>query len=309
VIVTVAALALTACTSDAPAPTTVPTLWPTATTTAAPAPTATTAATPTNTLSSDPAIELVVVNRTPVPLYVRDEWRHWIDADRDCQNTRAEVLIDESLVAVTFDGCRVVAGRWLAPFTGTLVTDASALDVDHMVPLANAHRSGGWAWDAARKRAYANDLSDLDHLIAVTASANRSKGARGPEEWWPPDTSYWCEYAGDWARIKATWDLTVTAAELVALEEMLATCADGGVELVAVAGPTLSLEPLPTATLVPSSGSLLYDPLGPDRDCGDFPAWRDAQAFYEAAGGPSSDPHRLDGNGDGVACESLPGAP
>lgn len=49
-----------------------------------------------------------------------------------------------------------------------------------------------------------------------------------------------------------------------------------------------------------------YDPHGPDRDCGDFSTQSAAQAFFEAAGGPAGDPHRLDGDGDGVACESLP---
>lgn len=52
-----------------------------------------------------------------------------------------------------------------------------------------------------------------------------------------------------------------------------------------------------------------YDPAGPDRDCSDFATWREAQAFFEAAGGPARDPHRLDGDRDGVACENLPGAP
>ncbi|MFG6118731.1 thermonuclease family protein [Thalassobacillus sp. B23F22_16] len=55
------------------------------------------------------------------------------------------------------------------------------------------------------------------------------------------------------------------------------------------------------------SAALKYDPNGPDRDCGDFDTQKEAQAFYEAAGGPESDPHRLDGNDkDGVVCESLP---
>ncbi len=49
-----------------------------------------------------------------------------------------------------------------------------------------------------------------------------------------------------------------------------------------------------------------YDPQGPDRDCSDFGSQREAQAFYEAAGGPAKDPHRLDPDRDGVACESLP---
>ena len=53
-----------------------------------------------------------------------------------------------------------------------------------------------------------------------------------------------------------------------------------------------------------STGNLPYDPNGPDRDCGDFRTQSQAQRFFEAAG--PGDPHRLDGDGDGVACESLP---
>jgi len=48
-----------------------------------------------------------------------------------------------------------------------------------------------------------------------------------------------------------------------------------------------------------------YDPLGPDRDCGDFRTHADAQAFFIAAGGPTSDRHRLDADHDGIACEAL----
>lgn len=120
--------------------------------------------------------------------------------------------------------CRVASGQWVAPFTGAVVTDPSKLDIDHLVPLANAYRSGGHAWDSDRKRAYANDLSNPAHLVAVTASANRSKGARGPEDWRPPDEAYWCQYARDWMAVKVVWELTVTPAEVEALGEMLETC-------------------------------------------------------------------------------------
>ena len=88
----------------------------------------------------------------------------------------------------------VESGRWLAAFSGTTITEASKLDVDHMVPLANAHESGAWNWDADRKKVYANHLEDSYHLIALTASANRSKGAKGPEEW--PSGNSHCLEAG-----------------------------------------------------------------------------------------------------------------
>lgn len=60
----------------------------------------------------------------------------------------------------------------------------------------------------------------------------------------------------------------------------------------------------PLANFPDYTGS--YDPSGPDRDCGDFATQAEAQAFFIAAGGPGSDPHRLDGDSDGSVCESLP---
>ena len=151
------------------------------------------------------------------------------DADGDCQDARQKVLVAESRSTVSYRtdrGCRVAAGQWLAPYTNTVVTDLGKLDVDHMVPLGNAHLSGAWQWSTQQKERYANHLEDPQHLIAVTASANRSKGARGPEAWKPEDQSYWCQYAIDWITIKDDWNLTVTLREIDALTGMLDTCAN-----------------------------------------------------------------------------------
>ena len=200
-----------------------------------------------------------------LPAYSRKDWKHWNDTDGDCQDTRAEVLIIESATSPTFAtdrGCRVTGGRWNGLYTGQTFTEAGDLDIDHLVPLKNAHLSGGWQWDEERKEDYANSMASDYHLIAVEKYANRSKGARGPEEWQPPDVSYHCRYSRDWIAVKADWGLTATAAEWEALEAMLATCAHplATGEGTAAIAPS----PAPTPTTEPFTGSLVISEIMPD---------------------------------------------
>ena len=163
--------------------------------------------------------------------YARRDWRHWIDADKDCQNTRAEVLIQESAKPVSFatdERCRVTNGQWIGPWSGELFADASDVDIDHHVPLGHAHVSGGWRWDSDRKRAYANDMTNPNSLQVTDASVNRAKGKQAPDEWRPDETAGWCRYAADWISVKQQWNLTVTESEVQALTNMLDTCDDPG---------------------------------------------------------------------------------
>lgn len=157
-----------------------------------------------------------------IPDYDRTDWQVWLDEDGDCQDTRQEVLIEESLIATTLDprGCRVVAGRWRDEYTGAVHTDPAELEIDHRVPLANAHRSGGWAWDRPRKRQFANNVLDPEHLVAVSGTENRSKGDRGPEAWRPPAREGWCHYATTWRAVKQRWALTMTPEEDRATRDM-----------------------------------------------------------------------------------------
>ncbi len=163
---------------------------------------------------------------TEIPAYSRSDWKHWVDADKDCQDARQEVLVRDTRSDLGFKTdrkCKVISGLWNGLYGGTPFTDPSNLDVDHVVPLKNAHMSGGWMWDAETKEAYANDLSP-GHLLAVSASLNRQKGAKGPEGWMPPRVEFWCSYARLWEIVKDRWDLTMTVKEHWALEEMKATC-------------------------------------------------------------------------------------
>ena len=180
------------------------------------------------TTSSTTALRITVsaVPSNP-PIYDRHDWKHWTDADNDCKDARREVLVAESRTTVSHETdrrCRVAAGQWLAQYSNVVVTEPGKLDIDHIVPLGNAHLSGAWQWSDQQKERYANYLTEPQHLIAVTASANRSKGARGPEDWKPADRSYWCQYATEWIRIKDTWHLTVTQHEYDPPVEMVNTC-------------------------------------------------------------------------------------
>ena len=145
----------------------------------------------------------------------RSEWQHWIDADGDCQSTRQEVLIEESLVEPELDarGCKVLEGLWRDPYTGRLISDPKLLDIDHLVPLREAWEAGGWAWDDAQRRAFANDLSHPEHLVATHRRNNRAKGAKAPQDWMPPDAALRCTYLQWWWRTKVRWHLRLTPEE------------------------------------------------------------------------------------------------
>ncbi len=158
------------------------------------------------------------------PKYNREEYGTWKDGDGDCQNTRAEVLIEESLIPVSYKSprdCKVTAGEWYDPYYNITLYIASKVDVDHFVPLAEAHRSGGYGWTKAKKQKYANDVLDSNHLIAVSASANRSKSDRDPGEWLPKNTRFIKEYALRWVQIKRKWNLTANREELSVLRRIL----------------------------------------------------------------------------------------
>ena len=253
--------------------------------------------------------ELQVYNSSAPVSYDRDDWGSgWSDADGDCMSARHEVLKAESVdpAVISWSGCTVTGGRWYGAFTGAWVTNPSNLDIDHFVPLANAHDSGGWAWSSATKRDYYNDLSDATHLIAVTASANRSKGSRGPESWKPSDSSYWCVYAHTWANIKIRWELTVTSAELSALTSMLNTC-----DSQPAATWTPPVAPATTSSTTTSSSTTttgLANP-GNTKNCSDFSTYTEAKTWFDTYFPHYGDVAGLDGDGDEEPCESLPGGP
>ena len=163
--------------------------------------------------------------------YSREEFPHWRNAqeygwnvsDTACDARNAALIRDGEEVVVE-GGCDVATGVWLDPFTAQTFTDPSDIDIDHMVPLANAWRSGADSWDEAEREGYANDP---DVLISVEDNANQSKGDKGPEAWKPPNEAEWCSYARQWIGVKAKYELSINRQEKQALVQMLNGCESG----------------------------------------------------------------------------------
>lgn len=154
--------------------------------------------------------------------YSRDKFPHWINQGDSC-NTREVVLKRDGTNVVTDSSCAATSGKWFSPYDGATWTAASDVDIDHVVPLADAWRTGAASWTTAQRQAYANDLTD-PQLIAVTDNVNQEKGDKSPDAWKPPLTSYWCTYAKMWVAVKYKFKLTINSAEKTALTDMLNRC-------------------------------------------------------------------------------------
>ncbi len=150
----------------------------------------------------------------------------WKDLDLDGQNTRTEVLIEESLAPVKFKDAnetKILSGKWHCPYSNKNYTAPESLDIDHLVPLKEVYESGAWNWTQERRVKYANFLERKNHLIAVYYKENRSKGDQDPGEWLPSNEAYHKQYVRDWVDVKARWGLTVDSDEVVEIRKVLGT--------------------------------------------------------------------------------------
>lgn len=154
--------------------------------------------------------------------YDRDLFPHWITQSGAC-NTREVVLKRDGTNVQQDSSCAAVSGTWRSVYDNATWTAASDLDIDHLVPLAEAWDSGASGWTTARRQSFANDLT-RPQLIAVTDNVNQAKGDKDPAEWLPPVTSYRCTYARAWVQVKYYYGLSVDSAEKSALSSILNGC-------------------------------------------------------------------------------------
>ena len=251
--------------------------------------------------------------------YERTLFKHWIDADKDRCDTRKEVLIQEAVsLPKLSSGCSFTGGKWISQYDNLATTDYSTLDIDHMVPLSEAWRSGAWKWSPAQREAFANDLTDSRALIAVTASLNRQKGDQDPSTWMPPENK--CLYVSNWIAIKVRYSLTVDSAEANALTSLVTQCnitsitafslpayaITAGINPITLVAPTTAptatasptITPAPAPTAVPKViKAVKYSTCAKARAAGVTPIVRSKNKTLYALN------TALDRDKDGVACE------
>lgn len=156
--------------------------------------------------------------------YSRKLFKHWIDEDKDCQNTRHEVLIAKSLIPPTFKTvkkCVVQFGKWFDPYSGKTFTDAKELDIDHIIPLKYAFQNGAKNWTTEKREAFANDT---ENLIPVWNKLNRAKGYQGPDQWLPPNSEYHCDYFKKWKYIENKYQIISPTRNVASIDKKLESC-------------------------------------------------------------------------------------
>ncbi|GAB3356954.1 HNH endonuclease family protein [Amycolatopsis echigonensis] len=166
--------------------------------------------------------ELKIGARGTMTGYSRDKFKHW-DSQGDSCDTRETVLKRAGKDVKAGSDCKPTSGTWLSVYDGQTWTKPTQLDIDHMVPLGQAWVSGARDWTQEKREQFANDLT-RPQLFAVTASVNRQKSDKAPDEWKPPLVSFWCTYATDWVTVKHYYGLTITDMEKNALQDMLKRC-------------------------------------------------------------------------------------
>jgi hypothetical protein len=254
---------------------------------------------------------LPIKGKAPLTGYARtaEFGEAWLDVDGNGCRTREDIL-RRDLVDVVRDGCRVQTGTLHDPYTRTEiqfvrgVRTSEAVQIDHVVALANAWQTGAQRLSQADRISLANDPVNL---FAVDGPTNEAKGAGDAATWLPPNRSFRCTYVAHQVSVKAAYHLWVTRAEHDAIARVLSRCPSTGApaESVDTAGAD-------AAALVSESST---ESAGAAAGTVPAPAVGSTTAYYancsavRAAGaapiraGQPGYSRKLDRDGDGVGCE------
>ncbi|MGV0340849.1 HNH endonuclease family protein [Corynebacterium mastitidis] len=179
---------------------------------------------------------LPVKGRAPMTGYSREAFgQAWsddveVDGGHNGCDTRNDILrrdLTGAVIKPGTHGCVVASGVLQDPYSGRPIdfvrgVDSSrAVQIDHVVALADAWVKGAQQLDAQARRNLANDPLNL---LAVDGGLNGQKGAGDAATWLPPNKSFRCEYGRRQVDVKQRYGLWVTPAERDALAGILAQC-------------------------------------------------------------------------------------
>jgi hypothetical protein len=158
----------------------------------------------------------------------RDFGPAWsVDVNHNGCGTRDDILRRDLQKPQLRGRCTVIAGVLADPYTGRSLTfaksHATAVQIDHVVPLGAAWARGARDWPQSERERFANDPVNL---LATSAAANESKSDRGPAEWLPR-AAFRCAYAVQWIGVSTRYKLTVTPPDKSSLTTLLSRCQTG----------------------------------------------------------------------------------
>jgi hypothetical protein len=166
---------------------------------------------------------ILAITNTAHSKYVRKEWKHWSDRDKNCLNTKEEILKarSKSIVLTSKKGCRIKSGSWDDYYYPETISDMKQIDVDHLIPLKHAYDTGGANWSPEKKEQFANDP---ENLVITNKKYNREKGAKGIDQWLPVNKAYACKYVRDWIKVKKKYGLNLLKDELGTIHQIKVNC-------------------------------------------------------------------------------------
>lgn len=267
---------------------------------------------------------LAVKGRAPMTGYDRDQFGPaWADTDHNGCDTRNDMLARD-LDSVTFregtNDCVVLTGVLDDPYTATEINflrgqgTSEAVQIDHVVALADAWQKGAQQLDGGVRREFANDPLNL---LAVDGPANMQKGAGDAATWLPANRSFRCDYVARQIAVKARYNLWVTGAEKDAMARVLSDCPEQTLPHDGTAGTaygvdtTATVSPTPAQTTDPVVAPAVVDPTpAPVGETGGLdPRFTSCKKAKAAGYGPyvagvDSEYHWYgDGDNDGINCE------
>jgi hypothetical protein len=150
----------------------------------------------------------------------------WADTDHNGCDQRNDVLARDLTGVVRKGKCTVESGNLHDPYTGAEMpftkTQATKVQIDHLVALGDAWTTGAAAWTPAQREAFATD--ERLELLAVSGAQNEAKGDHDASVWLPPNRDFRCTYVSKQIKVKTVYRLWTTIDEHAAMAGVLQSC-------------------------------------------------------------------------------------